>query len=131
MTDSSLTDKWQKADRLERGGILLVVGALFVFASVFTFKKVSFALEAKRRTTDVDAGPHVEVANVTPSAPQQTVSMLGEARPYVYVTHYAKVSGYLREVHADKGDLVESGQWLARIESPKPAKITKAPRPTP
>ena len=45
--------------------------------------------------------------------------MIGETRPYQSVTLYAKVSGYLKAVKVDKGDLVKQGQILAVIESPE------------
>ena len=61
----------------------------------------------------------VQVAIVEMSPPEQTLTLLGEARPFQSVTLYAKVSGYLKDVQVDKGDTVEQGQLLARIESPE------------
>jgi len=115
----NLKSKWDNAGSVQRVGVLIVAVALVVLLIVFVFKKVSYALEASRRRKDIDAGPHVQVAPVEPSAPEQTLTLLGEARPYQSVTLYAKVSGFLKDVRADKGDVVELGQLLARIESPE------------
>ncbi|HMC19565.1 MAG TPA: efflux RND transporter periplasmic adaptor subunit, partial [Gemmatimonadales bacterium] len=65
------------------------------------------------------AGPHVRVVRVTAPQGVQTLTLLGEARPYAAVTLYAKVSGYLRQILVDKGDAVGAGQVLAVIESPE------------
>ncbi len=47
------------------------------------------------------------------------VEFVGEARAYTTTTLYAKVSGYLRDIHVDKGDAVKTGEVLAVIESPE------------
>jgi RND family efflux transporter MFP subunit len=114
-----LISEWKKADRLLRVGVLMVAVPLGIVVMVFVAKKVSFALEARQRLKDINAGPRVQVALVEPSSPEQTLSILGEARPYQEVTLYAKVSGFLRDVQSDKGDHVTEGQLLARIESPE------------
>jgi len=119
MKVNQLKSQWEKADRIERVGVFIVAAAFLVLVVVFAAKKVSFALEGRRRGHDIDAGPRVQVAPVELSAPEQTLSLLGEARPYREVTLYAKVSGFLRDVQADKGDHVEEGRLLARIESPE------------
>jgi RND family efflux transporter MFP subunit len=59
------------------------------------------------------------VASATPSPAEQALSLIGEARSFQSVTLYAKVSGFLKDVRVDKGDAVEAGQLLARIESPE------------
>jgi len=116
---SQLKTHWDKSDRVQRIGVLLVAAAFTVLVLVFVGKKVSFAIEERQRRHDIDAGPHVQVAAVLPSAAEQTLTLLGEARPFQSVTLYAKVSGFLRDVRVDKGDAVEEGQLLARIESPE------------
>lgn len=116
---NQLRNRWKNADRLERGGVLLVAAAFAVLVLVFVGKKVSFALESRRRRRDIAAGPHVQVTSVLPSPSEQVLTLLGEARPYQEVTLFAKVSGFLRDVRVDKGDAVEEGQLLARIESPE------------
>ena len=116
---NQLRNNWDKADRVQRIGVLLVAAAFTVLVLVFVGKKVSFAIEGRQRRQDINAGPRVQIATVTPSSPEQILNLLGEARPYQSVTLYAKVSGFLRDVRVDKGDAVEAGQLLARIESPE------------
>ena len=86
---------------------------------IFLAKHVSYALESRSRGREVDAGPRIQAALASVSAPERDLSLLGEARPYQSATLYAKVSGYLRDVRVDKGDLVKEGQVLARIEAPE------------
>jgi multidrug efflux pump subunit AcrA (membrane-fusion protein) len=114
-----LRNHWKGADRVARLGILVVAGAAMTLLLIVITKRVSYALEARSRRRDVDAGPRVQVALASASAPEQALSLLGEARPYATATLYAKVSGYLQDVRVDKGDSVKGGELLARIESPE------------
>src|SRR6478752_2999626 len=67
--------------------------------------------------THEQKGRSVEVAEVKSSPKHRRVLMMGESRAYYSVTLYARVSGYLTELHADIGDVVKEGQLLARVES--------------
>jgi len=115
----NLKARWHGAERIQRLGVLLVVGAAMVLLVIVIAKHVSYALESRNRGREADAGPRIQVALAAVSAPEQTLNLLGEARPYASATLYAKVSGYLRDVRVDKGDSVEEGQFLARIEAPE------------
>ncbi len=115
----NLKSKWDTAESIQRKGVLLLVAAIVVLIVVFVYKEVSYYHEAHSRKKDIDAGPRVQVATVDMSAPEQTLTLLGEARPFETVTLYAKVSGFLKDVRVDKGDSVDQGQLLARIESPE------------
>jgi membrane fusion protein, multidrug efflux system len=114
-----IRNRWKKADRIERVGVLLTVGAILFLIIVLIWKKVSFAREQKRLEREVAAGPRVEVATVEKSAPERLLTLIGEARPYESVTLYAKVSGFLKHVRVDKGDRVTKGTLLATVESPE------------
>ena len=117
---NTLKTKWDDAEPVQHTGVLLLIGAVVVLVTIFIYKKVSYAREAHERKQSIDAGPRVQVASVAPSAPEQTLTLLGEARPFRRAwTLYAKVSGFLKDVRVDKGDSVEDGQLLARIESPE------------
>jgi len=61
----------------------------------------------------------VRVAEARMSSPTRSVVLTGELKPYESVTLYAKVSGYLSQVSADKGDHVVKDQVLGVIESPE------------
>jgi len=112
-------NKWREADRIERAGIWTVVVAAVIVAVVFAFKQISFHRETKAREREIAAGPHVQVARAAPSPTQHMLTLIGEARPFASVTLYAKVSGFLTHVRADKGDRVQKGQLLAIVESPE------------
>jgi membrane fusion protein (multidrug efflux system) len=115
----NLRNQWRGADRVSRLGILIVACAAMTLFVMVIARHLSYALEARTLKHEADAGPRVLIALASLSAPEQTLSLLGEARPYESATLYAKVSGYLRDVRVDKGDIVKEGQLLARIESPE------------
>lgn len=75
--------------------------------------------EARGRTEEQARGPRVRVAPVTQSPPERELVLQGEARPFLSVTLYAKVSGYLTNMRADKGDRVKARQVIATIASPE------------
>jgi len=50
---------------------------------------------------------------------ERAVKLLGDVRSGASTTLYAKVSGYLKKVMVDKGDMVEAGAVVAEIESPE------------
>jgi len=105
--------------RLFVGGVVSMVASVAIVAGLLARKVSLVRAEGRARAADVAAGPHVRVARVTAPQGVQTLTLLGEARPYAAVTLYAKVSGYLRQILVDKGDDVAAGQELAVIESPE------------
>ena len=97
---------------------VLSLGAVLITVLV-VMKSVSRSREEHRLEEEAKAGPHVRVVSVKKTPGDHTVSVMGEALPYATVTLYAKVSGYLRDVTVDKGDVVKKNQILAKIESPE------------
>jgi len=77
------------------------------------------AEEARGRTEEQARGPRVRVAPATQSPPERELVLQGEARPFLSVTLYAKVSGYLTNMRVDKGDRVKARQVIANIASPE------------
>ncbi len=77
------------------------------------------ASEAEQRRTEVAAGPHVLVAAAKAAPTERQLDLQAEARPFAEVTLYAKISGYLRSIYVDKGDVVRANQLLAVIETPE------------
>jgi RND family efflux transporter MFP subunit len=104
---------------------LYVFGGLLFFTCVglayhlWTTRRGLLAREERARTDALDAGPRVAVVTVGESREERVITLLGEARPFVSATLYAKVSGYLREINVDKGDRVQVNQVLAVIDSPE------------
>lgn len=100
-------------------GGLLVVLVVALLAVLIGIRRSQVRGELRDRRAAVAAGPRVPIAVAGLSPAKRTVVLSGEARPFAEVTLYAKVSGFLREIHVDKGDLVSRGQLLAVLESPE------------
>src|SRR2546423_6963006 len=116
---SELRQPGRPGRRLVIGGVVSMAASVAIVAGLLARRVSLVRAEGRARAADVAAGPHVRVARVTPPQGVQTLTLLGEARPYAAVTLYAKVSGYLRQILVDKGDAVGAGQVLAVIESPE------------
>jgi len=105
-------------------GLPIVGALLFLICTglayrLWSVKKLTLAKEEQHRVADLQAGPAVAVVTLGQSQHERVISLLGEARPFVSATLYAKVSGYLRQMNVDKGDRVKANQVLAVIESPE------------
>jgi len=102
-----------------------VVGAgvvLVVFLAVGYFhlsRSQSLATAREARGSAADRGPRVEVVPVTQGPTRRTITLLADVRSNATAILYAKVSGYLKSVHVDRGDRVEAGQVVALLESPE------------
>jgi RND family efflux transporter MFP subunit len=78
--------------------------------------------ESKERTERkeaLDQGPLVDVGEVKTAPPVRDVTVPGEVHALVESTIYAKVSGYLKLIHVDKGDHVKKNEVLGIIEAPE------------
>ncbi len=107
------------ARRLYVGGIILVFVSAGVVAAKAIGRRNSAADAVRRRRDEVAAGPRVETALVTRSPGSRTLTLQAEAQPFLSVTLYSKVSGYLKDIRVDKGDRVTKGEVLAVVESPE------------
>ena len=63
--------------------------------------------------------PAVRVATPTRGDIHRFVTQPGTIRPLQQATLYAKVSGYLKSIAVDKGDVVKAGALLAELEAPE------------
>jgi membrane fusion protein (multidrug efflux system) len=97
----------------------LLLGAIILFIAISAYKYVSYKIEERRLAAEIAAGPLIRTMKIEKSPGEHVVTTIGETRPYQSVTLYAKVSGYLKSVKVDKGDVVKEGQVLAVIESPE------------
>ncbi|MHB1847250.1 MAG: efflux RND transporter periplasmic adaptor subunit [Deltaproteobacteria bacterium] len=95
---------------------LLAFGGAFIFSAA---KQAALAQEGASRRELVLAGPRVLVAQVKTTPIDRTVALPGEIHPFNQAVLYAKISGYLRQIRVDKGDLVHRGELLGVIESPE------------
>ncbi|HUH45945.1 MAG TPA: efflux RND transporter periplasmic adaptor subunit [Arenibacter sp.] len=51
--------------------------------------------------------------------PEYEISVPAELKPYEQVAVYAKVTGFVKQMYADRGDRVRKGQLLAVLEAPE------------
>jgi membrane fusion protein (multidrug efflux system) len=107
-------------------GILAVVIAGVMVFFLFTRQRSQVQAATEQLTAEGQKGPTVEIATARKVAGSNTVRLIGEARPYQSAIVYAKVSGYLRSISVDKGDLVRANQIVAVIESPETDKQYQA-----
>jgi RND family efflux transporter MFP subunit len=97
----------------------ILLFAIVLLVGSAGFKYFRLYKEKTSRALEIAAGPMLRVALITQSSDEHSTTVIGETRPYQSVTLYAKVSGYLKSVRVDKGDIVKEGQVLAVIESPE------------
>jgi multidrug efflux pump subunit AcrA (membrane-fusion protein) len=100
------------------GGIAVV--AAFAAVGYFHLSRnqtVATAREARANT--VERGPRVEVVAAVQGPTERTITLLADVRSNATAVLYAKVSGYVKSVTADRGDRVQAQQVVAQIESPE------------
>ena len=100
-------------------GVVGVIAAILGVVLIATSRKAAADREGKERTDEVAKGPRVRVARAQMSPPVRKLELQGEARPFAQATLYAKVSGYLKEMRVDKGDVVKPNQIVAVIQAPE------------
>lgn len=100
-------------------GIVGVLAALVGVVLIATSRQAAADRESRQRSDEVAKGPRVRVARAQLSPPVRKLELQGEARPFASATLYAKVSGYLKEMRVDKGDLVKPNQIIAVIQAPE------------
>lgn len=99
--------------------VLLLIGACSVVGVLVLSQRSNVAAERDLLATDATRGPRVEVTTAVPSASEREIRLFSDVRPYQEVTLYGKVSGYLKTLAVDKGDLVKKDQFIAEIASPE------------
>jgi RND family efflux transporter MFP subunit len=97
-------------------GVVVAVAGVLV---IMTSRSAEAERETKSRQVELAKGPRVRVTRAAASPSQRTIELQGEARPFLSVTLYAKVSGYLKQIRVDKGDKVKANQLVAVLESPE------------
>jgi len=92
-----------------------------ISAAVFTATYVSAC-----RSHDDDSGnaraastPAARVATAQRGDISHALTMAGQFQPYQVVDVHPKVSGYMRKINVDIGDIVKQGQTLAVLEVPE------------
>lgn len=96
--------------------VAIAAGAVWYY---WSSKQVHLAQDAKKRASELDAGPTVVVATSARGPTVRRITLVGEATPYKSTTLYSKVGGYLTSINVDTGDRVRAGQLLAEVETPE------------
>lgn len=97
--------------------VLAVAGASAFYFHYVRVQDIAAVREV--RAAVADRGPRIEVVTTAAGPTVRTIKVLGDVRSGATTTLYSKVAGYLKVMHVDKGDKVESGQVIAEIESPE------------
>lgn len=120
MADASQTGQRSRrvpAALLGTGVGVVVLAAIAVIALTLR-QRGAEAHETEARKAAIAEGPFVRVARVAVTKSARTVTLPAEVRAFQHATLYAKVSGYLKTIAADKGDRVRKDQVLATLEAP-------------
>jgi membrane fusion protein (multidrug efflux system) len=99
--------------------ILALIGAGVGVASLVLTQQSNIAAERTGLQEIQARGPRVEVTTASAGAAEREIRLFSDVRPYKEVTLYAKVSGYLKTLNADKGTVVKQGQLIAEVASPE------------
>jgi membrane fusion protein, multidrug efflux system len=105
--------------RFKAIAILLLIGAASAVAVLILTQRSNVAAERDSLETDAALGPRVEVTTATPGPTIREIRLFADLRPHAEVTLFGKVSGYIKTLPVDKGDLVKQGQLIAEIASPE------------
>lgn len=116
---SRLTDVRRSQVRTLAVGLLMIAVTGGAVVSIAATRRGKVATESAQRSATVAKGITVSAALAAAPTGTREIVAQGEAAPYLTVTLYAKVSGYLKRIMVDKGDHVVQGQVLAEIESPE------------
>lgn len=116
----SISKSYREApSELQKGARFVIGGAIVLVVAFKGWSVYADYREEQHRREELALGPHVKTAIAQLAPAEKTVELVGEAKPYAAVTLYARVSGFLKDVRVDKGDVVKKGQVLALIESPE------------
>jgi multidrug efflux pump subunit AcrA (membrane-fusion protein) len=105
---------------------LIIGGAVLVIAAAFALHKEQPAAtpggstgEAKDKVPGAGSVHAVQVMKPQRQDMAYTLTLPANISPWYQTTLYAKVSGYIKTMHVDKGDEVKKGQILAVIDAPE------------
>lgn len=97
---------------------VLIISATFMIiqGQQPTVSAPALELESHNRA---DAAPQVQVLKAQRRDISRTLTLPGNVSPWYQATLYGKVSGYVKWIGVDKGDLVKKGQLLAVMDAPE------------
>jgi RND family efflux transporter MFP subunit len=97
---------------------------LITFAAVCAAAFLAISMGACRSQGDAGDARAASIASARVAAAQRgnishVLTLAGQFQPYQMVDVHPKVSGYMREINVDIGDIVHQGQTLATLEVPE------------
>jgi RND family efflux transporter MFP subunit len=105
--------------RFKAIAILLLIGAGSAVVALIVTQRSNVAAERDSLEEDASRGPRVEVTTAKPGPTIRQTRLFADVRPYAEVTLFGKVSGYIKALPVDKGDMVKKDQLIAEIASPE------------
>ena len=106
--------------RLFTIGLVVAVLAIVVVTAALTLaRELQSRRDTERREQELAQGPRVLVTRPRQLPPTRTLEVPATIHAWSETPLYAKVSGYVRKIHVDKGDRVTAGQMLVELESPE------------
>jgi RND family efflux transporter MFP subunit len=100
-------------------GIVLLVVNVVTVAALWLHRRHAETSARRARTDELGRGPRVSVVRVELSSADRALTLPADTRPFAQATLNAKVGGYVREIHAERGQAVKREQVLAVIEAPE------------
>lgn len=95
----------------------LVLATATIVAILFT--SCSDTKQAKKEEPKETKSPAYPTVTVQFINPEYAISIPAELKPYEQVAIYAKVAGFVKKLHVERGDRVRKGQLLATLEAPE------------
>ncbi|MGA6828869.1 efflux RND transporter periplasmic adaptor subunit [Nitrospira sp. NS4] len=104
--------------------VLMVATGLFLLAAVLMIiQGQQPTVSAPETTQEAGQAPEgvsrVQVLKVQRRDIRQTLTLPANISPWYQATLYGKVSGYVKWIGVDKGDVVQKGQLLAVMDAPE------------
>lgn len=104
--------------------VLMVAAGLFLLAATLMIlqgqQPTVSAPDTARESSEASEGiPRIQVLKVQQRDIRQTLTLPANISPWYQATLYGKVSGYVKWIGVDKGDVVKKGQLLAVMDAPE------------
>ncbi len=93
---------------------ILLLSVIITFTSCKKETQQSTESPSTKINTDVEKTSFPLEMN-----PTYTISVSGEIKPFEQTLLYAKVSGFIKQIYVDRGNVVKKGQLLAVLEAPE------------
>ena len=95
------------------------LGAVAGSAALIFASGITACHSGSGRANAADAIPSARVAAAQRGNISQVLTLAGQFLPYQAVDVHPKVSGYMRRINVDIGDIVREGQTIATLEVPE------------